>query len=95
MVTNQTKKVKNQDTIHFEIAIYRVLHDRSNITALFAEHLKFPEKMTFAEVFLDEKWQKKGEVEKDTIHFQTAKYRVLHKRSNITAPFAEHLKFQE
>ena len=27
--------------------IYRVLHERSNITAPFAEHLKFQEKMTF------------------------------------------------
>ena len=93
-MTNQNKKVKNQDTIHFEIAIYRVLHERSNNTALFPEQLTFPEKMTFAEVFRV-KHGKKRKSSKDTIHFQTARYRVLHKRSNITASFEEHLKFQE
>ena len=56
IVTNQNKKVKNQDTINFEIAIYRVLHERSNNTAPFPEHLKFPEKMTFTEMF----WVKRG-----------------------------------
>ena len=85
-----------QDTIHFENALYRVLHDRNNITASFAEHLKFQEKMTFAEVF----WVKRGKTKqkkenKDTIHFQITKYRVLYERGNIIAPFAEHLKFQE
>ena len=33
--------------MHFENAIYRVLNERSNITASFAEHLKFREKLTF------------------------------------------------
>ena len=58
ILTNQNKKVKNQSTIHFEIAIYGVLHERSNNTALFPEHLKFPKKMTFA-VF----WVKRGKKE--------------------------------
>ena len=30
----------NQDTVQFEIATYEVLHERSNKTASFAEHLK-------------------------------------------------------
>ena len=38
---------KNEDIIHFENAIYRVLYERSNITTSFAEHLKFQEKLTF------------------------------------------------
>ena len=60
------------------------------------EHLKFQEKITFVEVF----WVKRGKTKykkynKDTVYFQTAKCRVVHERSNITAPFVEHLKFQE
>ena len=38
---------QNEDTIHFDNAIYRVLHKLSNITASNAEHLKFQEKVTF------------------------------------------------
>ena len=33
--------------MHFEKAIYRVLHERSNITASFVEHLEFHENLTF------------------------------------------------
>ena len=33
--------------MHFENAIQRVLHEKSNITAPFAEHLEFPEKEDF------------------------------------------------
>ena len=35
------QKNNNEDTIQFENAIYRVLHERSNITTSFAEHLNF------------------------------------------------------
>ena len=45
------KNKKKQDTIHFENSIYRVIHEGSNITALFAEYLKFQEKMIFAHSF--------------------------------------------
>ena len=38
---------QNQDTLHFENAIYRVLHERSNNPASFGEPLKFQEKVTF------------------------------------------------
>ena len=37
-------KSENEDTTHFENAIYRVLHESSSITAPFAENLEFPEK---------------------------------------------------
>ena len=37
----------NEDTIHFDNAIYSVFHVRSNITASFAELLKFQEQLTF------------------------------------------------
>ena len=52
--------------------------------------------MTFAEAFsvkLDKTRQKKQN--KDIIYFETAIYNVLHKRSSITAPWLENLKFQE
>ena len=67
-----------QGTIHFQTAIYRVLHEKSNIIASFAEHLNFQQKVTFAEAF----WVKRGKTKqqkqnKDTIQFQTAIY-VLH-----------------
>ena len=38
--------------MHFENAIYRVLNERSNITASFADYLKFQqEKKNLAEAF--------------------------------------------
>ena len=45
IVVNQNKTIWTQDTIHFENVICRVFHERSNITALYAEHLKFQEKL--------------------------------------------------
>ena len=36
--------------MHFEIVSYRVLHERTNIAASFAEHLTFQEKLTFTHV---------------------------------------------
>ena len=50
---------------------------------------------TFQEKKKEKAKRKKKKQNKDTIHFQTAKYRMLHKRSNTTAPFAELLKLQE
>ena len=40
---------QNPGTLHFETAIYRVLHERSSHTASFKEHLKLQEKLTFAD----------------------------------------------
>ena len=45
---NQKTKIKAL-SIHFENAIHRVLHERSNITAPFAERLEFPERKTFTQ----------------------------------------------
>ena len=45
------QKKQNQENIDLENAIYRMLHERRNITASFGEQLKFQEKMTFPEVF--------------------------------------------
>ena len=42
----------NQNIINFEIATYRVLHERSNKTACLADHLKFHKQMTFTYVLL-------------------------------------------
>ena len=44
-----------------------MLHERSNITAPFAEHLKFSEKITFAEVFLVKRGKKKRKKRKSKI----------------------------
>ena len=46
---NQIRKTRVKRLIHFENAIYRVLHERSNDTAPFAEHPKFEEETTFIE----------------------------------------------
>ena len=37
--------------MHFENVRYSVLHERSNITASFVEHLEFQEKLTFTDAF--------------------------------------------
>ena len=37
--------------MHSEKAIYRVLHEGSNITAFFAKRLEFQEKLTFTHAF--------------------------------------------
>ena len=59
---NKATRIRNQDTIHFENAIYKVLHLRSSITAPFAEHLKFQEKMTYTHLL----WSKGAEQNKKT-----------------------------
>ena len=41
------------------------------------------------------KKKKKKKKNNNGIHFETATYMVPHKRSNITAPFKEHLQFRE
>ena len=48
-VVRKTLILRNtkQDAIHFEIATYRVLHERRNKTPSFAEQLKFQEKLTY------------------------------------------------
>ena len=38
---------QNQDTLHFENVIYRVLHERSNITAFLSEPVKFQQELNF------------------------------------------------
>ena len=37
--------------MYFEKAVYRVLHERSNITASFAERLEFQKKLTITNAF--------------------------------------------
>ena len=49
VVANQNQKTKIKTlSIHFENAMHRVLHERTNITAPFAEHLEFLEKKTYS-----------------------------------------------
>ena len=40
---------QNPDTLHFETALYRVLHERSIRTTSFTENLKLQEKLTLAD----------------------------------------------
>ena len=44
---NQKTKIKTQ-SIHFENAMHRVLHERSKITTPFAEQLQFLGKRTYS-----------------------------------------------
>ena len=48
---NKINKTRIRAIYIFKL-LYRVLHERSNVIASFAEHLKFQEKMTFKEVFV-------------------------------------------
>ena len=73
-----------------------MLQEPSTNTTSFAEHLKFQEKLTFADAlwtncsqFIDNNWNQ------DTIQFQITTYKALHERRNKTAFFAEQLKFQD
>ena len=71
-----------------------VLHKRSNIIAFVAEHLKFQEKLSLTHVLLANSAKLKQKIlDQETLHFEVAIY--SHERCNNTAPFAEHLKFQE
>ena len=45
-VNSGKSKQKKQDTIHFGRAIYKMLHERINITASFVEHLEVHENLT-------------------------------------------------
>ena len=74
-----------------------VLHERSNNTVFFAEHLQFQEKLTFTDALWINcsKLELKKKQNQDTMHFEIVSYRVLHERTNIAASFAEHLTFQE
>ena len=71
-----------------------VLHKRSNIIASVAKHLKFQEKLSFTHALLVNSAKLKQKIlDQETLHFEIAIY--SHERCNNTAPFAEHLKFQE
>ena len=73
-----------------------MLHERSNNTASFVEHLKFQKKLTFADALCIVCVQlNKKNLNQDAIHFKSATYRELHQRSNKTTSFAERLKFHE
>ena len=51
LVNVDKSKQNNQNlgTLHFETAIYRVLHERSMHTASFTENLKLQEKLTLVD----------------------------------------------
>ena len=50
MVKNKKKNNQDQKTLHFENAIYSVLHERSNNTVPFAEDLKFQKPIDFLQM---------------------------------------------
>ena len=69
-----------------------MLHERSNNTASFEKHLKFVEKLTFADAFwIHCRQLKEKNRNQNTVHFGIA----LHERSNKTASFAGHMKLKK
>ena len=57
---NSNKKNWSQNTVHFRIATYKVLHERSNKTASFAEHMKFFKKYHFNIYTFSQNWEIKA-----------------------------------
>ena len=75
----------SQDTIHFENVIYRVVHERSNITAPFVVHLKFKKKKTFTDLlWVNSNKLIEKQLELKTPHFLKLQY--------IAAPFVEYTR---
>ena len=61
-----------------------MLHERSNKTASFGEHLKFQEYMTFIHTpWVNSGKSKSKNQNQDNIHFGNALYRVLHDFSSL------------
>ena len=66
-----------------------------NIAASFAEHLELWEYKRFAcGVWVTSDKVKSGIKNEDTLHIENTKRRVLHKKKNIDAFFAEQTKFK-
>ena len=63
---------------------YWKLHERSNKTASFAEHMRFKKKIDFQICTVSQNLQiKTREMEpRHFLHIENAVYRVLHERSN-------------
>ena len=96
MLLSRKARIKIQDTFHFENVIYKVLHERINVTASFKEHVEYPEKTNCYICDLGNQWQnKKKNMEQDTLHFENAIYMLFLERSNIIASFVEFPKFPE
>ena len=76
-----------------------MLHERSSITAFFAEHPKLQHLNTFIHTLWVHSGKSKKKTNKQnsvrTLYILKILYRVLYERSNITTPFAERLKFQK
>ena len=64
--------------MHFENAIYRVLHEQSNITGSFAEHLEVHENLSYPHaLWINSDKSNKTTRIRDNLHFENAIYRVL------------------
>ena len=63
-----------------------MLHERSNITVSFAEHLKFQEKVTFTQIRI------KKLKSKHYYTYENAIYRLFRELCNIAASFKEYLQ---
>ena len=83
---------EDQETIHFQNAIYRVLHEISNITASFAELVKSWRINNCYTYTSGKQWGIKME-KLDTIHSEIGIH--CFPRKNNTGSFAGSLKFQE
>ena len=81
-------------TFIFWNGIWRVLHERGKITASFGGHLEVQGNLTFTHAnWINANQNKKTRMR--IFYILKTLYRVLHERSNITAPSTEHLKFPE
>ena len=76
----------NQDTLHLESAIQRLLDERSNVTASIEEHLEFLKSMNFTHgIWETSDKLKSTNYNQYTLHSENAMSRVLHERSNIAS----------
>ena len=77
----------NKDSSHFS-------RGQINIVASFAEHLEHWKYKRFTRVWVIRDKVKSTIKSQDTLHIEKTKYRVIHKKKNIDASFAEHAKFK-
>ena len=87
-MTNQMTIKTNQDSGHFSGC-------HINIAAFFAKHLELWEYKRFTHgVWVSRDKAKSTIKNQDTFHIENTKSRVLHKRINNDASFAEHSKLK-
>ena len=73
-----------------------MLYERSSITASLAKHLKFQKLVTFIDApWVNSYTSKQKNLKSGEYTFWKRDIQGVHERINITATFAEHIKFRE